>query len=289
MGLVGLVVLILEFGLPILLWLGSFTVPPTQAETVHSDFDEPFRESRIRLVLKSFDPNAKTVFASGTIDIYDPEYWELWPSRDNIAFSVNSEDLSYDSQFIDQNDNLAYTTDFALTLQGDPTRYPFDSYSGAIDLGVLPPDGYLYTNENGGISSPRLLPSTFEIKRLISGYEVAFDEDSASVNSFQISLKRTPADKVLFVVAAALYLGLIGTAIIAVLTNFGSEHPLIPIVTIAGLGLSLPGLRDLLVPSDINVRTAVDIYMVLPFLIGATFVLIIGAIRNAPRFFTKYD
>ncbi len=233
---------------------------------------------KVSLTLRSFDPNSRIITASAVITVLDTRLLEAIQRQGlGLPFSVNGENFVSDFRYLQPTDPIEYRAqDLELSLTGDPTSYPFDDYRGLIDVGVIAPQDY----QPKGEFDSAIIPADIQVLTLLPGFETAITPDSkSSPNGVYIGLYRTSFDQIAFVLSLILYLGLILLAVVLSFTDFALEHRLALILGIAAIGVSLPGVRDLLVRDEVTVKTEVDVYLLFPFLVGSLLMLVVLIVR----------
>lgn len=241
--------------------------------------------SFLKLALQSFDTDSRTInssvilfvttgspaFDSG-LDLLVARSWKLIASEP-ILFSAQRHDL----QKSRAGDKPEYRAeDLRLVLDGDPTSFPFDSYEGLITISAFPPP------TQGSFEAE---PMTLEVSRTFGGFSVAltempFEDESIGTHAFQIRLTRSIYDRVVFIVAASLFLLLVLFGLAAAFTDIGSRQPLALLLGIVSVGFALPAVRSLIVPEEIDTRTLFDGYVILPYLVGSILIVFVVGART---------
>lgn len=231
-----------------------------------TDLDADQRELTARFDLVLFD----------TSPAFEEELSSLLLFRD---FASDEYDLELT---VDAPDSRTYSTEeVQLPVLGDPTRFPFDTYTTLEWIIVVKADGAptLLTPERvvslldfGGFN---LSMNT----RVANDPPAAVGELGLEVHELELEFGRPRYDVVAFTLAVALFLALILFGFGVALTRIGRDQPISLLLGVAGVGFALPGVRSLLIPSDLNSRTLFDGFVVVPFLAGSVAIILIVGLR----------
>ncbi len=152
--------------------------------------------------------------------------------------------------------------EFYIPVRGKEFFFPFDSYS--VRLGVsIPVDNEIYFKDTQfPYEDSGNVPFAFSVVQNLRGYKVTVV--AINNNSISITVHRSFFDKVLFIISVMI---LFSIGIYFVYTSFRSKDINFPLI-ISGVALliALPSLRTALVPTQIQIRTIVDIALFVPLL-----------------------